>query len=186
MFRGSSFHTIDPKGRIIIPTRFRDVIKASGADSIMITCMDSCLFAYTHDQWGKLEQRILHLPEKSEAMRRFQRVFIGGAHDCRCDAQGRVLIPPFLKQYSGLEKEIVLVGVLDRGRAQPRAPGGLPHRQGGLCRRLPARGGRERPDPRGDRLHLGARCPSAVQEGQGELTPVRLCRIPSGSVGRRR
>lgn len=114
MFRGSSFHTIDPKGRIIVPARFRDVIKASGADSIMITRMDSCLFAYTHDQWSKLEQRILHLPEKSEAMRRFQRVFIGGAHDCKCDAQGRVLIPPFLKQYSGLEKDIVLVGVLDR------------------------------------------------------------------------
>jgi MraZ protein len=114
MFRGSSFHTIDPKGRIIIPARFRDVIKASGADSIMITGMDSCLFAYTQDQWGKLEQKILHLPEKSDAMRRFQRIFIGGAHDCKCDAQGRVLIPPFLKQYAELEKEIVLVGVLDR------------------------------------------------------------------------
>jgi MraZ protein len=114
MFRGSSFHTIDPKGRVIIPARFRDVIKASGTDGVMITCMDGCLYAYTHDQWGKLEQKILHLPEKSEAMRRFQRVFIGGANDCKCDAQGRVLIPPFLKQYSGLEKDIVLVGVLNR------------------------------------------------------------------------
>lgn len=114
MFRGSSFHTIDPKGRIIVPTRFRDVIKASGTDSIMITRMDSCLFAYAHDRWSELEQKILHLPEKSEAMRRFQRFFIGGAQDCKCDNQGRVLIPPFLKQYSGLEKEIVLVGSLDR------------------------------------------------------------------------
>ncbi len=114
MFRGSSFHTIDAKGRIIIPTRFRDVIKASGKDSIMITRLDSCLFAYTHDQWSKLEQKILQLPVKSEEMRRFQRVFIGSAQDCRCDSQGRVLIPPFLKQYSGLEKEIVLVGVLER------------------------------------------------------------------------
>ena len=114
MFRGSSFHTIDPKGRIIIPTRFRDVIKSDGADSIMITCMDQCLFAYTHAQWGKLEQKILDLQVKSEALRRFQRIFIGGAHDCKCDAQGRVLIPPFLKQYAQLEKEIVLVGVLVR------------------------------------------------------------------------
>ena len=114
MFRGSSFHTIDPKGRIIIPARFRDVIKASGIDSIMITRMDRCLFAYTHDQWGRLEQKILDLPEKSEAMRRFQRTFIGGAQDCKCDAQGRVLIPPFLKQYSKLDKEIVLVGVTAR------------------------------------------------------------------------
>jgi MraZ protein len=114
MFRGSSFHTIDPKGRIIIPTRFRDVIKAAGDNSIMITRLDRCLFAHTHDQWSKLEQKILHLPQKSEAMRRFQRVFIGAAQDCKCDAQGRVLIPPFLKQYSELEKEIVLVGVLER------------------------------------------------------------------------
>jgi MraZ protein len=114
MFRGSSFHTIDSKGRIIIPARFRDVVKAGGNDSIMITRMDKCLFAYTHEEWSKLEQKILQLPEKSESMRRFQRVFIGAAHDCRCDNQGRVLIPPFLKQYSKLEKEIVLVGVLDR------------------------------------------------------------------------
>jgi MraZ protein len=114
MFRGSSFHTIDPKGRIIIPARFRDEIKESGSDSIMITRMDSCLFAYAHDRWHELEQKILHLHEKSEAMRRFQRFFIGGAQDCKCDNQGRVLIPPFLKQYSGLEKDIVLVGSLDR------------------------------------------------------------------------
>ncbi|BBO82962.1 division/cell wall cluster transcriptional repressor MraZ [Desulfosarcina ovata] len=114
MFRGSSFHTIDPKGRIIIPTRFRDVLKAGGDERVMITCMDDCLFAYTLDEWSKLEQKILHLPQKSESMRRFQRIFIGGAHDCKCDGQGRVLIPPFLKKYAGLEKEIVLVGVLDR------------------------------------------------------------------------
>lgn len=114
MFRGTSYHTIDPKGRFIIPARFRDVIKANGGDGIMITRMDDCLFAYTQDQWGKLEQKILYLPQKDEAMRRFQRVFIGGAHDCRYDAQGRVLIPPSLKQYSGLEKDIVLVGVLNR------------------------------------------------------------------------
>jgi len=121
MFRGSSFHTIDPKGRIIVPTRFRDVIKESGADSIMITRMDNCLFAYAHDRWSELEQKILDLPEKSESMRRFQRTFIGAAHECKCDAQGRVLIPPFLKQYSELEKEIVLVGALDRFEIWSRA-----------------------------------------------------------------
>ena len=66
MFRGSSFHTIDPKGRIIIPARFRDVIKADGAGSIMITRMDNCLFAYTHAEWSKLEQKILDIQVKSE------------------------------------------------------------------------------------------------------------------------
>jgi MraZ protein len=114
MFRGSSFHTIDPKGRIVIPTRFRDVIQADGGPSIMITRMDHCLFAYTLAEWSKLEQKILDIQVKSETLRRFQRIFVGGAHDCKCDKQGRVLIPPTLKHYAQLEKEIVLVGVLDR------------------------------------------------------------------------
>lgn len=114
MFRGISYHTIDPKGRIIIPSRFRDVIKASGHDCIMVSRMDDCLFAYTIDEWSKIEKKILDLREKSESMRRFQRIFIGSAQDCRCDAQGRVLIPPALKQYAGLEKDIALVGVLSR------------------------------------------------------------------------
>ena len=114
MFRGISFHTIDPKGRIIVPARFRDVIKASGEDGIVITRMDGCLFAYTHDRWREMEQKILHLPKKGDAMRRFQRRFISAAQDCKCDAQGRVLIPPFLKKYSELDKEIVLAGMLDR------------------------------------------------------------------------
>ncbi len=113
MFRGSSFHTIDQKGRIIIPSRFRDIIKAGGGDGIMITRMDMCLFAYTYDQWSKVEQKILTLSEKSENMRRFRRVFVGGAFDCSCDKQNRSLIPPSLRQYAGFEKEIVLVGVLD-------------------------------------------------------------------------
>jgi MraZ protein len=114
MFRGSSFHTIDPKGRIIIPARFRDVIKGTGQDLIMITRMDDCLFAYGMEEWTEIENRILRLPQKSDAMRRFQRIFIGSAQDCKCDTQGRVLIPPALKDYAGLEKEIVLVGVINR------------------------------------------------------------------------
>lgn len=112
MFRGSSFHTIDEKGRIIIPARFRDVIKAGGSDGVMVSRMDSCLFAYTFDEWSKIENKILSLVEKSENMRRFRRVFIGGAFECCCDKQGRILIPPTLRQYAALEKELVLAGVL--------------------------------------------------------------------------
>ncbi len=114
MFRGSSFHTIDPKGRVIIPARFRDVIKAGGHDAVMVTRMDSCLFAYTPDEWVKIENKVLELPSKSDSMRRFQRTFIGASSECKCDKQGRILVPPFLKKYSGLDKEIVLVGVLNR------------------------------------------------------------------------
>jgi MraZ protein len=113
MFRGSSFHTIDAKGRMIIPARFRDIIKAGGGDGVMMTRMDSSLFAYTFEEWKKIEGKILSLAEKSDAMRRFRRVFVGGAFECNCDKQGRILVPPTLRHYAGVKKEIVLVGVLD-------------------------------------------------------------------------
>ena len=113
MFRGSSFHTIDTKGRIIIPARFRDVIKAPASNGVMVSRMDGGLVAYTYDEWRKIETRILSLAEKSENMRRFRRVFIGGAFECSSDKQDRILIPQNLRQYAELDKEIVLVGVLD-------------------------------------------------------------------------
>jgi len=113
MFRGSSFHTIDAKGRIIIPARFRDVIKAQESNGVMVSRMDGGLVAYTYDEWRNIETRILSLAEKSENMRRFRRVFIGGAFECACDKQDRILIPQNLRQYAELDKEIVLVGVLD-------------------------------------------------------------------------
>ena len=113
MFRGSSFHTIDSKGRIIIPARFRDVIKADGSYGVMLSRMDGALIAYTYDEWKKIENRILSLAEKSESMRRFRRVFIGGSFNCPCDRQDRILIPQNLREYAGFEKDIVLVGVLD-------------------------------------------------------------------------
>ena len=113
MFRGSSFHTIDSKGRIIIPARFRDVIKTQESNGVMVSRMDGGLVAYTYDEWRNIETRILSLAEKSENMRRFRRVFIGGAFECACDKQDRILIPQNLRQYAELDKEIVLVGVLD-------------------------------------------------------------------------
>jgi MraZ protein len=113
MFRGSSFHTIDAKGRVIIPARFRDVIRADGADGLMISRMDSCLVGFTFNEWRNIESKILAMAEKNDNMRRFRRVFIGGSFECSCDKQDRILVPPSLRQYAELEKEIVLVGVLD-------------------------------------------------------------------------
>ena len=112
MFRGSSNHTIDPKGRIIIPARFRDTIRSNGGNGVMVTVMDNCLFAFPYDAWYKLEEKIMTLPTTDAYMRRFRRVFIGEASKCNCDKQDRILIPPTLRQYAKLEKEIVLVGAL--------------------------------------------------------------------------
>ena len=113
MFRGNSFHSLDEKGRLVIPARFRNVISQSNVDGIMASKMDGAIFCYTFEQWHKIEQRILNLATKSENMRRFRRIFIGGAFECPLDKQGRVLIPPALREHAGLNKEIVLVGVLD-------------------------------------------------------------------------
>ena len=113
MFRGISFHTIDTKGRIIIPARFRDLIRNGDTPGVMVSKMDNGLVAYTFEEWTKIERKILALAEKSASMRRFRRVFIGGAFDCVCDKQDRILIPPSLREYGEFEKEIVLVGVLD-------------------------------------------------------------------------
>ena len=113
MFRGTSFHNLDQKGRLIVPTRFRDVLKQSSLGGVMISQMDGALCCYTVEQWRKIEERVLNLAVKSEHMRRFRRIFIGGAHECLLDKQSRILIPPSLRQRAGLNKEVVLVGVLD-------------------------------------------------------------------------
>jgi len=113
MFREYSYHTIDNKGRIIIPARFREIIKTNGGDKVMISRMDRCLVGYPIDDWRKLESKILSMAEKSGNIRRFRRVFIGGASECNCDKQDRILIPQALREYAKLKKEIVLVGVLD-------------------------------------------------------------------------
>jgi MraZ protein len=113
LFRGSSFHTIDIKGRIIVPARFREIIKDGDQSGVMLSRMDKGLVAYPFEAWRKIENKILSLVEKSDTMRRFRRVFIGGAAECICDKQDRILIPAPLRLYAGINKEIVLVGVLD-------------------------------------------------------------------------
>ncbi len=113
MFRGSSYHTIDTKGRVIIPVRFRQALEDKKEQALMVSRLDNALFAYPVDEWEEIEDRIHSLAEKSEAMRRFRRVFIGAVQHCPIDKQGRILIPPELRNYAELKKEIVLVGVLD-------------------------------------------------------------------------
>jgi len=113
MFRGNSFHSLDEKGRLIIPARFRNVISQSNVEGVMASKMDGAIFCYTFEQWQEIEQRILNLATKSDNMRRFRRIFIGGAFECLMDKQARILIPPALREDADLNKEIVLVGVLD-------------------------------------------------------------------------
>lgn len=119
MFRSSSFHTIDTKGRIIIPARFRDYIRADGGNGVMISNMDGCLYAYTLNEWKEIEKKILSA--KNVHMRHFKRFFLGNACECMCDKQERILIPPILREYANLEKDIVLVGILNHFEIWSRA-----------------------------------------------------------------
>ncbi len=112
-FRTASEHTIDPKGRIIIPSRFRQVLEKLGSDGVMVSRMDKALFVYPYGRWSEIEEKIHSQAEKSENMRRFRRFFIGSAADCLLDKQWRILIPPELRAYASLEKDIMLVGVTD-------------------------------------------------------------------------
>lgn len=112
MFRSSSCHTIDDKGRLIIPARFRKVLEADDDYGIVVSSKDGCIFAFTFSEWKVIEDRLRTV--KTAAMQRFKRFFLGNACPLTCDKQDRVLIPQNLRTYAGINKEIVLVGVLDR------------------------------------------------------------------------
>ncbi len=112
MFRSSSCHTIDDKGRLIIPARFRTVLKADNDYGIVVSIKDGCIFAFTFTEWKAIEDRLKTV--KTAAMQRFKRFFLGNACPLTCDKQDRILIPQNLRTYAGIDKEVVLVGVLDR------------------------------------------------------------------------
>ena len=111
MFRGRYDHTIDAKGRLSIPSKFREVLSESYDNRLVITTFDGCLLAYPHQEWRVLEDKIAALPEFKKKTRTFLRHFYSSAADCSIDKLGRILIPQSLRDYAGLEKEIMLMGM---------------------------------------------------------------------------
>ncbi len=110
MFRGSSSHTCDPKGRLIVPSRFRDVIQTGGGDGLMITVGPvPCLYAYTYNEWETFEKQLSD--SQSPNSGEIRRFFLGNAQDCPCDKQGRILIPKTLRDYANIDKDLMLVGM---------------------------------------------------------------------------
>lgn len=114
MFRGRYEHTIDAKGRLSIPSHFRDILSHKYSDRLVITNFDHCLVAYPQEEWEALERRAAALPQLKKEVKAFQRYFISGATECPLDRHGRVLISPVLRSYAELEKEVVLVGLLKK------------------------------------------------------------------------
>lgn len=111
MFMGEYSHTIDVKGRLIIPARFREGL---GDRFIVTKGLDNCLFVYPQDEWGALEQKLKSLPFTRADARAFVRFFFSGAGECEVDKQGRILIPANLREYAQLSKDVVVLGVSSR------------------------------------------------------------------------
>lgn len=111
MFMGEYHHTIDEKGRMIIPAKFREEL---GSTFVITRGLDHCLFVYPQNEWKQLEQKLKTLPFTKKDARAFTRFFFSGATECELDKQGRVNIASPLRQYSHLEKECVVIGVSNR------------------------------------------------------------------------
>jgi MraZ protein len=120
MFRGSFEHTVDTKGRLSIPAKFRELLSAKSDDRIVITnfTVDSnrCLDVYPMDEWLRFEEEVRKKPKFERRMVSFQNYYLGGASECVVDKQGRILIPPLLRQYANLKRDVVLVSALDKFR----------------------------------------------------------------------
>ncbi|MFH1653300.1 MAG: division/cell wall cluster transcriptional repressor MraZ [Pseudomonadota bacterium] len=114
MFRGQFYHQIDTKGRTSIPSKFRELLASNFDERLIITNFDQCLWAYPVTEWQKLEEKISKLPQFLEEVKALQRVFISAASECPIDKQGRILIPTVLREYAGLDREIVVVGMTNR------------------------------------------------------------------------
>lgn len=108
MFMGEYNHTIDAKGRLIIPAKFREQL---GDEFVVTAGLDGCLFVYGNNEWQTFEEKLRSLPISNLNARQFSRFFLSSANLCEVDKQGRILLPAKLRDCAKLEKEVTLVGV---------------------------------------------------------------------------
>ena len=111
-FRGRSEHIMDEKGRLSIATRFREVLRRQYDERLMVTPWKSCLKAYPLPQWEEMEIKLLAAGKKDPGQIQLVRYLIGGVVESSLDKQGRVLLPPNLRTECGLEKEVVVNGMI--------------------------------------------------------------------------
>jgi MraZ protein len=113
VFKGTYRNKIDGKGRLPVPAVFRRGL-ADSLGGLVVTLLDQCLAVYPASEWKRLETQLVALPAFSKPVKALTRVLVSRAADCELDVQGRILLPPALREAAGLGKEAVVVGVLNR------------------------------------------------------------------------
>ena len=111
MFIGEYQHSVDEKGRLAIPIKFRSDL-AKGA--VVTRGLDNCLFLYSKEEWQKLADKLSKLPISKANTRAFSRLMLAGAMDLEIDKQGRVIVPDYLRKFADLKKEVVIAGLYNR------------------------------------------------------------------------
>lgn len=111
MFSGEYINTIDAKGRVVVPARFREEL---GDNFVLTRGVDKCVFVYTKERFESMMEKFSGMPTISEQNRRMARFLVASSMPGEYDTQGRVLVPPHLREYAGLQKEIRTIGVVDR------------------------------------------------------------------------
>lgn len=115
MFYGEYFHSVDRKGRLILPSKFREVSKANFIEKFFVTRgLDKCLFMFAEEEWKNQEQKFKSVSFTKQESRIFNRLYFSGAVEVIPDRQGRILIPDYLKDFAEVKKDIVIVGVSNR------------------------------------------------------------------------
>jgi len=115
MFYGEYVHSIDRKGRLILPARLRDVAKNNFIEKFYVTRgLDKCLFMLSEEEWRSQENKFKAIPFTKQEGRTFNRIFFSGAVEVVPDKQGRILLPQYLKEFAQIKKDVVIVGVSNR------------------------------------------------------------------------
>jgi MraZ protein len=112
MFTGSYFHFMDNKGRVSIPSRYREVLQERKDRQLILTNFGGYILAFPQSEWVKIEAKFAEQPLFRKELRAFQRFLISGVEECPLDRQGRILIPPNLRDYAKLSREVCLVGAI--------------------------------------------------------------------------
>jgi MraZ protein len=114
VFRGIHHQRLDAKGRLALPVRFREALTARNQTKLVVTGWTECLWVYSLEEWLRVEEQIRSLPSQKDKVLRFQRAFVGKATEVELDAQGRFLISQPLREFAGLDKEVMVMGLMSR------------------------------------------------------------------------